>query len=68
MEINFRRYSPCEKVQLRKTDQSAGYDIFSSETKIVRAHSCELIRTNLQIEIPKNYHDGIFGRSSLAQL
>ena len=52
MEIDFRRFSPCAKAPLRKTDQLVGYDLFLSETKIVRAHSCELIRTDLQIEIP----------------
>ena len=43
-------------------DQSARYDLFSPKTKFVRAHSCELIRKNLQSEIPKNYHGEIFGR------
>ena len=66
MDIDFRRFSPCAKTPLRKTDQLVDYDLFLSETKIVRPHSCKLIRTDLQIEIPKNYHGEIFDRSCLA--
>ena len=47
-------------------DQSARYDLFSPKTKFVRAHSCELIRKNLQSEIPKIYHGEIFGRLGLS--
>ena len=32
----------------------------------MRAHSCDLIRTDLQNEITKNYHGEVFGRSGLA--
>ena len=48
------------------TSNSAGNDIFSSETKIVKEISCELIRTNLQMQILENHHGEIFGRYGLA--
>ena len=52
MEINFKRYSECAKAPLKATKDSTGNDLFLPITETVRARSCELIGTDLQIEFP----------------
>ena len=47
MEVKFKRYLFCATARVKKTENSPGYDLFLPETKFVRAHSCEMIRTNL---------------------
>lgn len=48
MKIQFKRYFECAATPIKMTKDSAGKDIFSSETKIFKARLCELMRTDLQ--------------------
>ena len=54
------------KSTIKKSRDLTGNDLFLSESKIVRARPCELIRTYLHLEISENYNGEIFGRSGLA--
>ena len=63
IEINFKRYSECAKAPLGMTINTAGNDLFLSETKIVKARLCELIRTDLQMQIHENHDGERFGRT-----
>ena len=66
MVVLCKRY--CEDVGLPKRDylNSAGYDLYASESKILKARGRELVKANLQLAIPKGFYGQIASRSGLA--
>ena len=49
-----------------ETSVSAGYNLFSTEDKILKASSVTVVATHLHLEIPLGYFGHIYPRSSLA--
>ncbi|HEY4601115.1 MAG TPA: dUTP diphosphatase [Cerasibacillus sp.] len=54
------------KLPYRANEGDAGLDLFSVEEKIIKAGESELIRTGIQIELPKGTEAQIRPRSGLA--
>lgn len=44
----------------------AGYDLFSYDYKVIKAHSSELLSTKIKMRIPTGYYGRIASRSGLA--
>ena len=62
-----KRY--CEAYAKRPTKayaDSAGYDLYAAQTKLLRRGERGLVRLDLQFAIPKGYYGSIVGRSGLA--
>ncbi|XP_015369009.1 PREDICTED: deoxyuridine 5'-triphosphate nucleotidohydrolase [Diuraphis noxia] len=51
---------------IRGTDYSAGYDLKSAYSYVVKAHGKELIKTDIQIKVPQGTYGRIAPRSGLA--
>lgn len=66
MEINIKLLNSDAVIPKRGTIDSAGYDIYSTEEKIIKSHETELISTGIATEIPKGYFGGVFARSGLS--
>lgn len=64
--MKFKRLSETAKLPTKGTTNSAGWDIYSDETKTIHYNSKELISTNLSYEIPSGYVLVIKDRSSVA--
>src|SRR5690554_6323720 len=54
------------KLPYRANEGDAGLDLFSIEEKTIKAGDTELVRTGLQIELPKGTEAQIRPRSGLA--
>jgi dUTP pyrophosphatase len=54
-------YKPCKGSAL-----AAGYDLFSAYDYVVKAHGKELVKTDLQIQIPEGCYGRVAPRSGLA--
>ncbi|WP_026572238.1 dUTP diphosphatase [Bacillus sp. UNC438CL73TsuS30] len=54
------------RIPYRAHEGDAGLDLFSSEEKIIKAGEAGLVRTGLQIELPKGTEAQIRPRSGLA--
>ncbi|HQJ07146.1 MAG TPA: dUTP diphosphatase [Spirochaetota bacterium] len=50
----------------KQTERSSGFDLFSSEDKILKPRCFELISTGISIEIPRGYEAQVRPRSGLA--
>ena len=68
LKVFFKKLSDSAIVPQKMTNDSAGYDIYSSNEKdiILHANSLELIPTGLSIQLPTNYEAQIRPRSGLA--
>ena len=64
--IPFKRISSNAKVPLKAFPTSAGYDLFAAERKTIVLCGRELIKTNLCLEILKDYYGRVVRRSSIA--
>ena len=64
--IPFKRISSNAKVLLKAFPTSAGYDFFAAERKTIVSLGRVLIKTNLCLEIPKDYYGRVVGKSGLA--
>ena len=64
--IPFKRISSNAKVLLKAFPTSAGYDLFAAERKTIVSLRRVLIKTNLCLEIPKDYYGRVVGKSGLA--
>lgn len=64
--IKFEKLSPEANLPTRADNGSACYDLYSSETVVVRPHSRSLVRTGLKWEPPSNVEMQIRPRSGLA--
>ncbi|GIP65420.1 deoxyuridine 5'-triphosphate nucleotidohydrolase [Virgibacillus pantothenticus] len=54
------------KLPFRANDGDAGLDLFSIEEKIIKSGKAELVRTGIQIELPKGTEAQVRPRSGLA--
>lgn len=61
-----KRHSRNAKIPIKGSKDSAGYDLYTLEGKIVPAHGQILIPTNISIELPKGTYGWITPRSGLA--
>ena len=63
MCVPFKRQSSDARVPLR-----AGYDLYATESKILKPREWALIKLQLSFAIPTGFYGKIFGRSSLANV
>ena len=65
--VTYKRYCEAYARCLTKAyPNSAGYDVYASERKMLRTGQRALVRVDLQMAIPKGYYGSICGRSGLA--
>jgi dUTP pyrophosphatase len=64
--VKLRKLVGCYIVPEMKSVGASGYDLYSSESFVLRPRSTELVRTGIAIEAPKNIDIQIRGRESLA--
>ena len=53
------------KEPFQGTPDSAGYDLFAAESKVILVKSVDTVSTELKLEIPKGYYGKIHPRLSL---
>ena len=58
--------NPYARAPTKAYPGSAGYDLYSSECRVLTAGERALIRVDLQMAIPEEYYGSIVGRSGLA--
>ena len=68
MSIECKTYSSNAIIPKRAYSDSAGYDLYAAETKVLKLWSRELIRLDLFMAIPVGYYGRIVGRSGLANV
>jgi len=54
------------KAPLRATENSAGYDLFSSENTLVCAKDKKIVKTGISIAVPEGHYGRVAPRSGLA--
>ena len=64
--IKIKLLNDSATIPQKQTENSAGYDVYSSENKIIRAKKYELISTGLSIEMASDIEAQIRPRSGLA--
>ena len=54
-ELKFRRFSSRTKVPVKMSKSAAGYDLYSSQNRLVKGFSCKLnqIKFLEKLELPK---------------
>lgn len=65
-KMNIHLNDDNAKLPTRGSNESAGYDLYSSEDGIILPYSHKLISTGITLEIPKGYYGKIAPRSGLA--
>ena len=63
--IQIKKISQHAVLPTRNTAESAGYDLYSCENKIIRPYGKAKISTGLQICVPSGTYGRIAGRSGL---
>lgn len=53
------------RVPMRQTKNSAGYDLYAAENRMIKSFSTELVRLDIHFAIPEGYYGKIVGRSGL---
>ncbi|WP_197280113.1 dUTP diphosphatase [Bacillus sp. FJAT-27251] len=66
MNLKIKRVHNEAKIPVQAHQGDAGMDLFSIEEKVIKAGEAELIKTGLQIELPKGTEAQIRPRSGLA--
>ena len=66
MKINFKKFSQRTRTPTQGTGASAGFDLYSAETRCVPSCSSALIQTDVGYKIPRGYFGKIHPRSNLA--
>ena len=66
--VPFKRQSSDARVPLRAYPNSAGYDLYAAESKILKPRDCSLIKLQLSFAIPTGFYGKIVGCSSLANV
>jgi dUTP pyrophosphatase len=66
MKMKIKLLNNDAVIPKRGTEDSAGYDIYSTDETIIKAGETCLIGTGIACEIPKNYFGGVFARSGLS--
>lgn len=64
--INFCKLSESAKCPKRGTENSAGYDLYSTEAILIEPFSRNLVGTGIAIAIPSGYYGRIAPRSGLS--
>ncbi|XP_054750921.2 deoxyuridine 5'-triphosphate nucleotidohydrolase-like [Lytechinus pictus] len=64
--LRFKRVSPDAIAPVRGSEHAAGFDLYSCESKVVKAKDKALIPTGLQIALPEGCYGRIAPRSGLA--
>ena len=64
--VPFKIYSDDVFVPKKQYANSAGYDLYAAESKILLANKRAIVKTNLQLAIPKGFFGQIASRSGLA--
>jgi dUTP pyrophosphatase len=65
-ELKIKLIDDEAKLPYRANEGDAGLDLFSIEEKVIKAGGSELIRTGIQMELPKGTEAQIRPRSGLA--
>lgn len=65
-KMAFKRFHPLAKTPTRSYETSAGLDLYSCETAVIRPQSLGCIHTGIGIKLPKNTYGRIAERSSVA--
>ena len=66
MEIKFKRYSENAVTPMNATVSSAGYDLYTGMDKFLCSFKTELLKIDVQLEIPTGFYGKVVGRSGLA--
>lgn len=66
MNVNIILLNEKAIIPQKQTEHSSGFDLFSSENKILKPHCFDLISTGISIEIPQGYEAQVRPRSGLA--
>lgn len=66
MKVNIKLLNDNALIPQKQTEYSSGFDLFSSEDKILKPHCFDLISTGISIEIPQGYEAQVRPRSGLA--
>lgn len=60
MKIKIKLLSNNAIIPTKGSEEAAGYDLYSSEDKIIKSRSNILINTDIKIEIPFGYYGNVF--------
>ncbi len=66
MEIKFKKLETAAKQPLRAKESDAGYDLFSTESCVIKPMERKLVSVGISVEIPEGYYGRIAPRSGLA--
>ena len=66
VQLHFHKLSQNATTPTRGSAQSAGLDLASAETKVVKAGGRALVKTDLQVALPDGCYGRIAPRSGLA--
>lgn len=66
LSIFFKKLNEYALSPVKKTEYSAGFDLFSCEEKIILPKQRVLINTGISLQIPPGYYGRIAPRSGLA--
>jgi dUTP pyrophosphatase len=64
--LNIQLNHPNAKKPYKATNNSAGFDLYSTERILLKKHSQQVISTGIIVEIPNNCYGQIAPRSGLA--
>jgi len=64
--LKVKKMSDNAIIPIKTSSLAAGYDLFASESKIVKSRSRELISTDISIEVPNGTYGHIVARSGLS--
>ena len=66
MKVKIKKLSPDAVIPAYATENSAGCDLYSIETKVLRPGARSLFRTGIAIELPVGFEAQVRPRSGLA--
>jgi dUTP pyrophosphatase len=66
MDLFAKKLSDNAKIPVKATEGAAGYDLYSSEIRIIPPHRHTVIPTDIALQIPKGCYGKIEPRSGLA--
>lgn len=64
--IKFKKVEEDAVIPNYAHKEDAGMDIYSNEEKVIKAHSWELIKTGLSMELPTGYEAQVRSKSGLS--
>ena len=66
MRVKFKKFSQRARVTTQAYITSAGFDLYSAETRLIPPCSYAAIENEVGVAIPRGYFGKIYARSSLA--